>query len=196
MLKQFAEKGKTDWSLLEVIEEQLIGPGKYIFEKRKEITFLLIPLIQAFYKKIAANNETVEVNYTSQLLTSSFESILNQYREKDFILQRTNGGVHKDDIEMLLNGANFKTIASQGQRKSLLFALKLAEFELLKRAKNVPPILLLDDVFEKLDDTRMHNLLDWVCKENEGQVFITDTHKERLVNTFTSLAVKYQVIEL
>ena len=97
---------------------------------------------------------------------------------------------------MLLNGANFKTIASQGQRKSLLFALKLAEFELLKRAKNVPPILLLDDVFEKLDDTRMHNLLDWVCNENEGQVFITDTHKERLVNTFTSLAVKYQVIEL
>ena len=123
LLKQFAEKGKTDWSLLEVIEEQLIGPGKYIFEKRKEITFLLIPLIQAFYKKIAANNETVEVNYTSQLLTSSFESILNQYREKDFILQRTNGGVHKDDIEMLLNGANFKNIASQGQRKSLLFAL-------------------------------------------------------------------------
>jgi len=196
LLKQFAEKGKTDWALLEVIEEQLIAPGKYIFEKRKEITFLLIPLIQAFYKKIAANNETVEVNYTSQLLTSTFESILNQYREKDFILQRTNGGVHKDDIEMLLNGTNFKSIASQGQRKSLLFALKLAEFELLKRAKNVPPILLLDDVFEKLDNTRMYNLLDWVCKENEGQVFITDTHKERLVNTFTSLAVKYQVIEL
>ena len=83
---------------------------------------------------------------------------INLYLKKDFILQRTNGGVHKDDIEMLLNGTNFKSIASQGQRKSLLFALKLAEFELLKRAKNVPPILLLDDVFEKLDNTRMHNL--------------------------------------
>ncbi len=196
LLKQFAEKGKTDWALLEVIDEQLITPGKYIFEKRKEITLDLVSLVQEFYKKIAANNEEVVLNYASQLLNGTFESVLNQFREKDFILQRTNGGIHKDELEILLDGVIFKNIASQGQRKSLLFALKLAEFELLKKAKNAAPILLLDDVFEKLDDTRMHNLLEWVCIENEGQVFITDTHKERLENTFNSLVIKYQVIEL
>jgi DNA replication and repair protein RecF len=196
LLKQFAEKGKTDWALLEVLDEQLIVPGNYIFEKRKEITQSLIPLVQDFYKKIAANSEDVVINYTSQLLNASFESVLNQFREKDFALQRTNGGIHKDELEILLDDVIFKNIASQGQRKSLLFALKLAEFELLKKAKNAAPILLLDDVFEKLDDNRMHNLLEWVCLQNTGQVFITDTHKERLQTAFQQLNVLHQIIEL
>jgi DNA replication and repair protein RecF len=196
LLKQFAEKGKTDCALLEVLDEQLITPGNYIFEKRKEITQSLIPLVQDFYKKIAANNEVVVLNYTSQLLNTSFESVLNQFREKDFILQRTNGGIHKDELEILLDDVIFKNIASQGQRKSLLFALKLAEFELLKKAKSAAPILLLDDVFEKLDDNRMHNLLEWVCLQNTGQVFITDTHKERLQTAFQQLNVPHQIIEL
>ena len=90
----------------------------------------------------------------------------------------------------------FKNIASQGQRKSLLFALKLAEFELLKMNKGFAPLLLLDDVFEKLDDIRMQQLLHWVCNENEGKVFITDTHKERLEEAFKKLKVDFQIIEL
>ncbi|HMW27248.1 MAG TPA: DNA replication and repair protein RecF, partial [Ferruginibacter sp.] len=84
----------------------------------------------------------------------------------------------------------------QGQRKSLLFALKLAEFEMLKESKGYPPLLLLDDVFEKLDDNRMHHLLHWVCRENSGQVFITDTHRDRLEEAFEKLGTAYQVIEL
>ena len=112
------------------------------------------------------------------------------------MLQRSNAGVHKDDILLQLNGQPFKTTASQGQRKSLLFALKLAEFELLKANKGFAPLLLLDDVFEKLDDNRMQQLLHWVCNENEGQVFITDTHKERLQDTFNKLNTSYQIIEL
>jgi DNA replication and repair protein RecF len=196
LLKQFAEKGKTDWALLEVIDEQLIVPGKYIFEKRKAIAADLIPLVVSFYTSIASNDEVVELQYQSQLFSGTFESVLNQYREKDFLLQRSNGGIHKDELDILLNGNVFKNIASQGQRKSLLFALKLAEFELLKKAKNTAPILLLDDVFEKLDDNRMHNLLEWVCNKNNGQVFITDTHKERLHDVFTNLNIPYQIIEL
>ena len=129
-------------------------------------------------------------------LDKSFDELLNANREKDIVMQRTNAGIHKDDIGMQLNGQPFKTSASQGQRKSLLFALKLAEFELLKKNKGFAPLLLLDDVFEKLDDTRMRQLLHWVCNENEGQVFITDTHRERLEETFRSLDVKHQVIEL
>jgi DNA replication and repair protein RecF len=97
---------------------------------------------------------------------------------------------------MLLNSQPFKNIASQGQRKSLLFALKLAEFDLLKSKKGFAPLLLLDDVFEKLDENRMHNLLDWVCVQNEGQIFITDTHKKRIANHFDALQVGYQLIDL
>ena len=196
LLKRFAEQGKTDWPLLEVLDEQLIAPGNFIFTKRKNFTAALIPLVQQFYHQIADNDELVSLQYESQLNTGSFESVLNEFRQKDFILQRTNGGIHKDDIGMQLNGQSFKNTASQGQRKSLLFALKLAEFELLKQNKGFAPLLFLDDVFEKLDDNRMNHLLHWVCNENTGQVFITDTHKERLEQAFQSLAVNYQVIEL
>jgi DNA replication and repair protein RecF len=196
LLKRFAEQGKTDWPLLEVLDEQLIAPGNFIFAKRKNFTADMIPLVQQFYTQIAANDEMVTLQYESQLNTGSFESVLNDYRQKDFILQRTNGGIHKDDIGMQLNGQSFKNTASQGQRKSLLFALKLAEFELLKKNKGFAPLLFLDDVFEKLDDNRMQHLLHWVCNKNTGQVFITDTHKERLEDALRLLAVNYQVIEL
>ena len=196
LLKKFAEQGKTDWTLLEVLDDQLVQPGNYIFAKRKEFSLQLIPLVQQFYNKIANNNEVVSLQYESQLNDTEFFSVLNQYRQKDFILQRSNGGIHKDDIGIQLNGQVFKTTASQGQRKSLLFALKLAEFELLKINKGFTPLLLLDDVFEKLDEGRMQNLLNWVCNENNGQVFITDTHKERLELAFGGLQSKYQIIEI
>ena len=196
LLKRFAEQGKTDWPLLEVLDEQLIKPGKYIYTKRKGFTEELIPLVQKFYQQIADNDEVVTLQYESQLNSGDFESVLNQYRQKDFMLQRSNGGIHKDDIAIQLNGQIFKTTASQGQRKSLLFALKLAEFELLKNNKGFAPLLFLDDVFEKLDDKRMQQLLNWVCNQNTGQVFITDTHKERLQEAFENLNVNYQIIQL
>jgi DNA replication and repair protein RecF len=196
LLKSFAEQGKTDWQLLEVLDEQLIAPGEFIFAKRKVFAEALIPLTQQFYSLIADNNETITLQYDSRLHDSSFYGLLNNYRQKDFAAQRSNAGIHKDDILFQLNGQVFKTTASQGQRKSLLFALKLAEFELLKENKGFAPLLLLDDVFEKLDDNRMHQLLHWVCNENSGQVLITDTHKERLQQAFEKLNTAYQIIEL
>ena len=196
LLKIFAQQGKTDWQLLEVLDEQLIAPGEFIFEKRKAFTTALIPLVQKFYHRIADNNEEITLQYESKLHDSSFYDLLNNYRQKDFMAQRSNAGVHKDDIVFQLNGQVFKTTASQGQRKSLLFSLKLAEFEMLKENKGFAPLLLLDDVFEKLDDNRIQQLLHWVCNENEGQVFITDTHKERLQEAFEKLNTAYQIIEL
>jgi DNA replication and repair protein RecF len=196
LLKKFAEQGKTDWTLLEVLDDQLVQPGKYIHQKRTEFTLQLIPLVRQFYQQIADNDEVINLEYESQLNGNDFFAVLNQFRQKDFILQRSNGGVHKDDLTIQLNGQVFKTTASQGQRKSLLFALKLAEFELLKVNKGFAPLLLLDDVFEKLDESRMQNLLNWVCNKNNGQVFITDTHKERLEQALKGLQSAYQVIEL
>ncbi len=196
LLKRFAEQGKTDWPLLEVLDEQLITPGNLIYSKRKSFTAQLIPLVQKFYHQIADNREEISLQYDSLLNGSRFYELLNNFRQKDLTLQRSNAGTHKDDITFQLNGQVFKTTASQGQRKSLLFALKLAEFELLKANKGFAPLLLLDDVFEKLDDNRMHQLLHWVCNENTGQVFITDTHRERLQEAFEKLNIAYQIIEL
>lgn len=195
-LKSMADNRIKDTSLLDVYDSQLVTDGEYIFNKRKGFLEDCILQVKDFYKKISGNNEVIELTYESQLFRSSFPDLLQSLREKDMILQRTNGGVHKDDIHMFLNGQPFKNIASQGQRKSLLFALKLAEFEILKENKNFAPLLLLDDVFEKLDESRMHNLLDWVCVQNEGQIFITDTHRGRIDEHFNKLGVDYQLIDL
>ncbi len=196
LLKRFAETGNTDWVLLETVDEQMVQPGNYIWQKRKELTEKLVPLVKQLYNQIAGTDEEVFLQYQSQLNGMDFYALLEQCRQKDFILQRSNGGPHKDDIEILMNGQVFKNTASQGQRKSLLFALKLAEFEILKQNKGFAPLLLLDDFFEKLDENRMSHLLNMVCLQNSGQVFITDTHYDRLNESLSSMGVSFQLIEL
>jgi DNA replication and repair protein RecF len=195
-LKTSAERGYTDEALLDILNEQLVQPGNLIFEKRTLFLNAFLPEVSITYSKIAGTEEPFVVSYYSQLATSDFRTLLDTYKQKDLLLQRSTIGIHKDDIEFTLNGDAFKNTASQGQRKSLLFALKLTEFEELKRNKNFAPLLLLDDVFEKLDSSRMINLLQRVCVENDGQVFITDTHKERLEKALSDLNVGYQLIEL
>jgi len=112
------------------------------------------------------------------------------------MIQRTSGGVHRDDLLFNLGEQPFKSIASQGQRKSLLFALKLAEMEILKQEKHLSPLLLLDDVFEKLDEERISNLLMRVCADEETQIFITDTSCRRLQNQLEKIEQPFQLIEL
>lgn len=185
-----------DISLLDVYDEQLITAGSYIYTKRKTFLGQLIPSIQSLYSEIAGTQEKLMLKYDSQLNDLSFPELLARFRDKDRLLQRSNAGIHKDDIDLYLDGQPFKAIASQGQRKSLLFALKLAEFGTLKTTKGFAPLLLLDDVFEKLDEERMHNLLVRVCVQNNGQVFITDTHEERIRKHLEDLALPYQLINL
>lgn len=195
-LKSLTERKMADHHLLDVYDQQLITHGNYIFEQRSAFLTRLLPLIQSFYIKIAGAEEDISVIYSSALLHQPFTDLLQQNREKDLLLQRSTQGIHRDELEITLREQAFKSIASQGQRKSLLFAMKLAEFELLKEIKSFPPILLLDDVFEKLDEQRMHNLLQWVCIENKGPVFITDTHKKRLEQSLINLNQPFQLIEL
>jgi len=195
-LKSIAERKQTDLSLLDVYDEQILPPAAYIFEQRKAWLKTILPLVNEFYARIAGIKEPLVPKYESQLLHGSFKLLLKQYRDKDILLQRTLTGIHKDDIDISLDGQPFKNLASQGQRKSLLFALKLAEYETLSKSKGFAPILLLDDVFEKLDELRMHNLLDWVCVQNQGQVFITDTHRDRISSALDKLSVMHQLIEL
>jgi DNA replication and repair protein RecF len=195
-LKSLSERNKQDQSLLDIYDEQLERAGVYLFEKRRSFLLELLPLVKQSYGQIAGVEEPVELIYESQLLNSSFRDLLHRSRDKDLLLQRSNSGIHKDDIEIRFNGQPFKSIASQGQRKSLLFALKLAEYETLKRVKGFPPILLLDDIFEKLDEHRLHNLLDKVCLQNKGQIFLTDTHPGRIQAELNNLSVPCQLIRL
>ena len=196
LLRSFAETGAKNFTLLDVIDLQLIKPGEYIFNKRKEFLISFLPMVKHLYLDIAKRQEDIQLFYESELLHASFEELLHLTREKDCITQRTSSGIHRDNIEIILGTLAFRTIASQGQRKSLLFALKLAEMEVLKKEKAFPPLLLLDDVFEKLDEERISNLLQKVCVENEGQVFITDTNEDRLLSHLKRVAEAFQLIRL
>ena len=196
LLKQLSEQRHNDMQLLEVLTTQLLEPGINIYKKRKVFTEQLLPLARKFYKQIADNDEAIDLKYDSQLNGNEFKALMDNSLQRDLALQRTTTGVHRDDLITTLSGKPFKNIASQGQIKSLLFALKLAEFDMLKQNKGYAPILLLDDVFEKLDEHRMNNLLHWVALQNDGQVFITDTHTERLTTALTGIGIVPQIIEL
>ena len=195
-LKNEAAKSTFDFSLLETYDHQLIPPGNYIHKVRKQFSEKLFPLVQQFYKSISGNSENVDLEYNSLQNENNFGELLIASRQRDRLTQRTNVGIHKDDLIFLLHENIFKAIASQGQRKSLLFACKLAEFEILKKVKGTPPLLLLDDVFEKLDESRIKNLLEYVCYQNKGQVFITDTHADRLQLALSAFGDAVQIIEL
>ncbi|HEY1870890.1 MAG TPA: DNA replication and repair protein RecF [Chitinophagaceae bacterium] len=196
LLRLFAETGNRDNSLLAVLNEQIEKPGQKIFDRRKEFLVSFLPVVKQLYNDIAGHFENVNLFYDSELQQVSFSELLHANHTRDLMAMRTTCGIHKDDLEFNLNEQPFKNIASQGQRKSLLFALKLAEMEVLKKEKGFAPFLLLDDIFEKLDEERIANLLQRVCVENDGQVFITDTSKERLIQHVASIISPFQIIEL
>ncbi|MFY7900385.1 MAG: DNA replication/repair protein RecF [Chitinophagaceae bacterium] len=194
VLKQAAETGKMDDSLLEILNHQLAIKGDWIFIQRKAFLIPFLEITKDFYQKIARKSDAIALEYESDLMEFNTTTLLEKNLAKDKIVQRTTAGIHKDDIVFKMADRNFKNEASQGQRKSLLFALKLAEWQTLKQEKGFPPILLLDDVFEKLDEQRMHNLLKWVCESEDGQVFITDTHAQRLQQQLHAIPIQHQLI--
>jgi DNA replication and repair protein RecF len=195
-LRSLSERRLTDKHLLEVYDRQLIASGDLVFERRRDFLRELLPLAGQFYTSIAGAEEPLVLTYDSALLRTPFDQLLREGLEKDLFLQRTGTGIHRDDIDISFAGVPFRSMASQGQRKSLLFALRLAEYETLKDAKGFPPLLLLDDVFEKLDQKRMRNLLDRVCLQDNGQVFITDTHPERIRREMEQIGVPFELITL
>lgn len=195
-LKFAAERNTYDEQLLEVLNKQLLEAGNFIYERRNIFLNDFLPQVLQQYIWIAERDDNLALQYESQLNDQPFEELLMQNLQRDLYLQRTGIGIHKDDVLIELHESNFKNIASQGQRKSLLFAFKLAAFETLKSNKGFSPILLLDDVFEKLDENRMQNLLQYVCIKTDAQVFITDTHKERLQQAFMKIGKDYDLIEL
>ncbi|MBC7863268.1 MAG: DNA replication/repair protein RecF [Bacteroidia bacterium] len=193
LLKRFAETRNFDSVSLEVWDDQLIMHGEGILAKRKDFIKDFIPLFQKNYEFISDSSEKVSLEYESTLNTRDFKTALLAAIEKDRVMQYTTAGTHRDDLEFKLNGQSLKKFASQGQQKSYLLALKLAQFEIIKGIKKISPLLLLDDVYDKLDEKRFRKLISLVGSETYGQVFITDTHAQRIENLFNESHTPYRI---
>jgi DNA replication and repair protein RecF len=196
LLKQIAETGKYDPTLLEIFDEQLIRAGNKIFEKRKLFMESFITIFNEHYKYLTEDAELVELVYESLLFTDSFDKLLKKSLEKDRILQRTNVGIHKDELVFQIFGMPLKKFGSQGQQKSFLIALKLAKYSFLYQQKGFKPLLLLDDIFDKLDDLRITKLMKMVSEDDFGQIFITDTNAERVKDVFQNIGVDLKLFQI
>lgn len=203
LLKYFQKNRTFDLDSLEIYNEPLNKFGIQIFEKRQRFIASILPTIQHFYKIISKGNETVIVTYESDLNVSdsakndrSFEILLKENLDKDRLLTYTSKGIHKDDLRFEMNGNLIKKFGSQGQQKSFLIALKLAQIKRIKEITNKNPILLLDDIFDKLDDNRVSQLIELVNEQDFGQIFITDTHKERTENVVKRINEESRIFEI
>lgn len=196
LLKNMAAGAGAPDALLDVFDEQLVQHGVPVYEQRQTFLSSFIPRVQALYDYLCGQHEVVNIRYSCSLQEKAFATLLHECRYRDMQLQRTSTGIHRDDLLFLLEDHPMKTSASQGQRKSFLFALKLAQYEVISAAKGFPPLLLLDDVFEKLDQERVMRLIALVNGPAYGQVFITDTHPERLLQAFSEHPDSLQLISI
>lgn len=169
---------QVDATILQIWEEQMVESGEHIYNKRKQFIEKFTPIFNRFYKKVSASNENVSFEYISQLKEGDLASILVNNRRREMILGHTTAGVHRDELEMLLDGYPIKKVGSQGQNKTYFVALKLAQFDYLHTIGNKTPILLLDDIFDRLDANRVEEIVKLVSSDEFGQIFISDTNRE------------------
>lgn len=187
---------QADESLYELWEEQLAYEGQIIHTKRKAFVEQFIPTFQYYYNFICQSNETVELKYESSLDEGNLVDLLKRKRERDKILGYTTAGVHRDDLDMRMDDYSIKKVGSQGQNKTYVVAMKLAQFDFLKKAGSTTPILLLDDIFDKLDSTRVEQIVKLVSEDNFGQIFITDTNRDHLDEILKGLNSDYRLYQV
>jgi len=173
-------ESSLDDSVLDIWEDQMTIYGTYIYEQRRKFIDEFVPIFQNFYSYISDGNEQISLSYHSQHEERDIKTRMVSTRERDFLLGYSTQGIHKDELEMHLNGYPIKRVGSQGQNKTYLISLKLAQFDFLKRTHNLSPLLLLDDIFDKLDSKRVKKIVELVSGETFGQIFITDTNREHL----------------
>lgn len=187
----------VDEELYLVWEEMMASAGEVVFQKRAEFIEEFIPIFQSFYSYISQDRERVNLVYDSHAQDASLLDILKNNRVKDQIMGYTLRGIHKDELNMLIGDFPIKREGSQGQNKTYLIALKLAQFDFLKRTgSHTTPLLLLDDIFDKLDATRVEQIVKLVAGDNFGQIFITDTNREHLDNILRKTSHEYKMFEV
>ena len=196
LLKYFAINHTFNKDTLSVYNDQLTDFGTRIFKKRKAFLDVFIPIFKSRHKVISNNQEPVELNYKSDLFEGDLRQLLEQNLGKDRAIQYTSTGIHKDDLLFEIDGHPIKKFGSQGQQKSFLIALKLAQFDFIKAQSGVNPILLLDDIFDKLDEQRVGQIIKLVDDSNFGQLFISDTHADRTENAIKQVHQTYQIFNI
>jgi DNA replication and repair protein RecF len=196
LLKDFALSRNFDREMLEVWDEQLIRYGEPIFEERKRFVDELLPVFNTFHSHVSGMQETVTLTYESQLNNSDFGTGIQASHEKDRIIQYSTFGIHKDDLGMALGEHSLKKNGSQGQQKTFLVALKLAEFEFIRKLTEIPPILLLDDIFDKFDASRVKQIISLVAENQFGQIFITDTNEQRVLGILEEIPTAHRVFKI
>lgn len=196
LLKYFALNHVFDADTLSIYNEQLEQYGSFIFEKRKAFIEQFVPIFNKHHQAITGSQETVQLKYESHLETKNLLQLLADNLGKDRALQYTSVGIHKDDLSFCIDEHPIKKFGSQGQQKSYLIALKLAQFEFLKKQSGVKPLLLFDDIFDKLDETRVGKIIEMVNSDTFGQLFISDTHPERTEAIVKSTLQSYSIFNL
>lgn len=196
LLKNSARSGLFELESLEIWDEQLVQVGQKIHDKRKQFIEKFTPLLQRYFTEIARSDEQIGFVYRSQLIDDDFPNLLTRSREKDRVLGYTTAGTHKDDLIFELHGHPIKKVGSQGQQKSFLIALKLAQFDELTIALGIKPVLLLDDIFDKLDNERVTQLMRLVSEHKFGQVLVTDTDPERVKAVFAKIDVPMRLFHV
>lgn len=173
------KSGMTDESLLESFDAKMSTLATPIYEKRRAFCTSLLPLASDYYARISGGQESVGIEYRSDLMRGDLETQFRERRAKDAILKYTTAGIQRDDFIFTMDGFPIRRCGSQGQQKSFLVALKFAQYELMKERYGFPPIMLLDDLFDKLDPRRVSNLLSLVADRSFGQIFLSDADKAR-----------------
>ena len=196
LLKTFAEKYTFDADALEVWNGQLAACGNKIFEYRTKYCQELVPVFQQYYDEISGGREKVELVYRSQLQEKDFFSLLRESADKDRLLQFTTTGPHKDDLLLQMDGYPIRKSGSQGQQKTFLVALKLANYEFIRRHGDIMPLLLLDDIFDKFDARRVSHIIRLVAGEQFGQIFITDTGREYIEKILQQTDCEHQLFDI
>jgi DNA replication and repair protein RecF len=179
LLKKFAETGRRDLTLLDHYDQELIGLSKFLAVRRSELLQELAPLLQRDYEEISQGQEKVTITYETEALREDFDSYFLSLRKKDLITKNSNAGIHKDDFNFQIGDHPIRKIGSQGQQKSFIIALKLGQFQIFEKSRGEKPLLLLDDIFDKLDDLRIAQLMQLISKHTFGQIFLTDARPER-----------------
>ncbi len=192
-LLKAASRNHFSYDLLEAIDIQLAEYATVIHSKRKAFVEQLIPIFQEYYRKVSAGQESVSISYRSHLNDSTAGELLRENIEKDRTLQFTSVGVHRDDLAFTIDGYPIRREGSQGQQKTYLIALKLAQFDFISKVSGLKPLLLFDDIFDKLDFNRVNQLIELVAHDGFGQIFITDTNKHRLEEVLQRVSSGYKL---
>lgn len=195
-LRRFAEAGTFNRALIETYNQQLVPLADAIHQARKVAIEKLIPAFNAFYKQISLERETVSMVYVSQLNEKPLDVLFDETLERDAMLQRTDAGIHKDDIDFYIGNNKLKKFGSQGQQKSFILSIKLAQFAFIKAAKGFNPLLLIDDIFDKLDNDRSQKLIEMISGPDFGQVFITDTDDAHIRSALQGREDVFEVFRL